>query len=198
MLRPDPRFFTPSWPFWTNGGGKKMRRKVMLLWLGLICFAYRAGSQPMGDTSPEPRLERARLEQNKALVRRWIAEGFNRKNLNVVDEVFAEGIVVNGQQIGRGGLRKSMSRHLTGFPDLHVTITDVVAEGEKVAIWYTVERTHRGEFDGIRPTGKQVSWTGVDLFRIGGGKIVEARFLSDALGLLRQLGAAPPASPTRK
>ncbi len=168
-----------------------MRRKAIFLWLALICFAYQAASQSNGDTSPEQPLERVHLEQNKALVRRWIEEGFNRRNLNVVDELFVEGFVVNGQQIGREGLRKSMSRHLTGFPDLHVAITDVVAEGKQVAIWYTVEGTHRGEFDGVPPTGKQVSWTGVDLFRIGGGRIVEARFLSDALGLLRQLGAAP-------
>jgi len=168
-----------------------MRPKAIFLGLGLICFAYQVGSQSIGDTSAEQSLERVRLEKNKALVRRWIEEGFNRRSLNVVDELFAEGFVVNGQQIGRDGLRKSMSRHLTGFPDLHVTITDVLAEGEQVALWYTVEGTHRGEFDGVPPTGKQVSWTGVDLFRIGGGRIVEARFLSDALGLLRQLGAAP-------
>jgi steroid delta-isomerase-like uncharacterized protein len=143
-------------------------------------------------------LERVRLEQHKTLVRRWIEEGFNKRNLNVVDEIFAEGFVVNGLQIGREGLRKSMSRHLTAFPDLHVTITDVVAERDKVAIWYTVEGTHRGEFDGVRPTDKHVSWTGVDLLRVGGGKLVEARFLSDSLGLLRQLGAASPAPPTRK
>jgi steroid delta-isomerase-like uncharacterized protein len=169
----------------------KMRRIAIFLWLGLICFAYQAESQSASNASPEQRSERVRLEQQKMLVRRWIEEGFNRRNLSVVDEIFAEAFVVNGQQIGREGLRKSMSRHLAGFPDLHVTITDMVAEGEQVAIWYTVKGTHRGEFDGVQPTGRQVSWTGVDLFRIGGGRVVEARFLSDALGLLRQLGAAP-------
>lgn len=70
--------------------------------------------------------------------------------------------------------------------------------GDKVAIWYTAEGTQRGEFDGVLPTGRRVSWTGVDLLRIDGGKIGEARFLSDALGLLRQLGAAPPAPPNPK
>lgn len=166
-----------------------MRRKVLVLSIGLICFACQAGSQPLESTSPGQRVP---LDQQKALVRRWIEDGFNGRNQNVVNEVFAEGLVVNGQPIGREGLRKSMSRHLTGFPDLHVTINDVMAEGDKVAIWYTVQGTHRGEFDGVRPTDKPVSWTGVDLFRIGGGRIVEARFLSDALGLLRQLGAVPP------
>jgi ketosteroid isomerase-like protein len=54
------------------------------------------------------------------------------------------------------------------------------------------------EFDGVAATGKQVSWPGVDLFRMSGGKIVEARFLSDSLGLFRQLGAAPPPPAAKK
>jgi len=175
-----------------------MRRKAMSLWLILICFASQAESQSIGYASREQRLERVHLEQHKTLVRRWIEEGFNKRNLNVVDEIFVEGFVVNGQQIGRAGLRKSMTRHVTAFPDLHVTITDMVAEEDKVAIWYTIEGTHRGEFDGVQPTDKHVNWTGVDLFRVDGSKIVEARFLSDSLGLLRQLGAASPVSPPRK
>jgi steroid delta-isomerase-like uncharacterized protein len=175
-----------------------MRRTAIFLWLGLLTgFASRAESQPSGE-APGPRLERDRIGQHKVLVRRWIEEGFNKRNLDVVDEIFAAGIVVNGAPIGREGVRKSMNRHLTAFPDLHVTITDTVAEGNKVAIWYTVQGTHRGEFEGVRPTDKRVSWTGVDLFQIGGGKISEARFLSDSLGLQRQLGAADPPAPTRK
>ena len=89
-----------------------------------------------------------------------------------------------------------MSRHLTAFPDLRVTITDVVAEGAPVAIWYTAEGTQLGVFDGMDPTGERVSWTGVDLVSVAGGRIVEARFLSDALGLLRQLEAAARPSPS--
>ena len=173
-----------------------MRRVAISLWLGLICCATQAESQPFGDASREQSPKR--LEQHKALARRWIEEGFNRKDLDVVAEVFAEGFIVNGVQIGREGLRKSMTRHLNAFPDLHVKITDVVAEGRNVAIWYTVEGTHRGEFDGVPPTGKRVSWTGVDLFRVDGGKIAEARFLSDSLGLLRQLGAVPSATSAPK
>jgi len=131
------------------------------------------------------------LEQNKALVRRWIEEGFNKKNLKAVDELFVEDFVVSGERIGRAGLRQNMSRRFTAFPDLHVTITEVIAEGDKVVIWYTVQATQRGEFEGVRPTGKRVNWSGSDLLRVAGGKIVEGRFLDDSLGLLRQLGATP-------
>ena len=138
-------------------------------------------------------------ERNKALARRWIDEGFNQRSLTVVDEVFAERFTVNGQVIGRDGLKQSMSRHLGGFPDLHVTIDDILAEGEKVGIWYTAEGTHGGAFEAIPPTGKHVKWAGFDLFRIEGGKITSARFLSDLHGLLTQLGATVslPRSPDR-
>jgi predicted ester cyclase len=87
-------------------------------------------------------------------------------------------------------MKQSMNRHLRGFPDLHVTIDDILAEGQKVGVWYTVEGTHRGEFDGIAPTGKRVKWVGFDLFSVQDGKIAEARFLSDFHGLLTQLGAS--------
>ena len=73
-------------------------------------------------------------------------------------------------------------------------ITEAVAERDKVVVWYTVQGTQTGEFEGIRATGKQVRWYGADLFRIENGKIVECRFVDDSLGLLRQLGAtvSPP------
>jgi steroid delta-isomerase-like uncharacterized protein len=130
-------------------------------------------------------------DENKAAAQRWIEEGFNRKNLAVVDELFADDVAVNGQIVRRAGVKTSMSRHLTAFPDLHVTIDDSMAEGNKVAIWYTVEGTHRGEFAGVPATGKHVEWSGVDLLIIEHGKITQARFLSDFYGLTSQLSAKP-------
>jgi len=78
-----------------------------------------------------------------------------------------------------------------GFPDLYVTIDDILAEGSKVGIWYTVEGTHRGEFEGISATGKRVKWSGFDLLTVEHGKVLEARFLSDFYGLMTQLGTKP-------
>jgi steroid delta-isomerase-like uncharacterized protein len=141
----------------------------------------------------------ALTERNKAVVHRWIEEGFNKQRLAVVDELFAQQFAVNGQPIGRDGLKGSMRRHFVGFPDLHVRIDDIIAEGSKVGIWYTVDGTHRGEFEGILATGARVKWSGFDLLSIEGGKIYEARFLSDYLSLLKQLGAtvAMPENPER-
>jgi hypothetical protein len=114
-----------------------------------------------------------------------------------VDELFVERFAVNGHVIGRDGLKQSMSRHLRGFPDLHVTIDDILAEGNRVGVWYTVEGTQRGEFEGIAPSDKHVRWFGFDLLTVEEGKISDGRFVSDLLGLLKQLGAtvSPPRTP---
>jgi predicted ester cyclase len=130
-------------------------------------------------------------DENKAFVHRWIEEGFNGQNLAVVDELFAQRFSVNGQTIGRDGLKGSMTRHLMGFPDLHVTIDDIIAEGDKVGVWYTAEGTHQGEFAGIAATGNHVKWSGFDLLTVEHRKISQARFLSDFFGLMTQLGANP-------
>jgi steroid delta-isomerase-like uncharacterized protein len=175
-----------------------MRRKVIFLWFGLATLICTAEPQSGGGARSQQRSGEISLEHNKALVRRWMEEGFNKRDLKVVDEMFDEDFVVSGRRLGRAGLKQSMSRHFTAFPDLQVTITEVLAEGDKVVIWYTAQGTQRGEFEGVRPTGKQVNWFGADLLRVEGGRIVEGRFLSDSLGLLRQLGATLSPPPIQK
>ena len=172
-----------------------MARKLISLRVGLAILICLVGAQSMSVAQPQQRTGGISLEQNKALVRRWIEDGFNKRDLKVVDESFVEDFMVNGQKIGRGGLKQSMSRHLTAFPDLHVVIDEIIAEGNKVGIWYTARGTQRGEFRGVPPTGKQVNWVGVDLLRVEGGKVVGGRFVDDSLGLLRQLGATLSPSP---
>ena len=157
---------------------------IPVFWIALLAIIAGCDSQRIDRTE-------GISDENKAFVHRWIEEGFNRQNLLVVDELFAEQFSVNGQPIGRDGLKTSMSRHLTGFPDLYVTIDDTIAEGNKVGIWYTVEGTHRGIFEGIPATGNHVKWSGFDLLTVEHGKISQARFLSDSFGLMAQLGAKP-------
>ena len=169
-----------------------MRRQNVLLCVGLAVLL--SATHSSGNAQAQQRTPVNSLEQNKALVRRWIETGFNKKDLRVVDELFVENFIVNGQKIGRQGLKQGMTGRLTAFPDLHVTITEILAEGDKVGLWYTVQATQKGNLEGIPATGKQVTWAGADLLRVAGGKIVEAQFLDDSLGLLRQLGAtvSPP------
>ena len=127
--------------------------------------------------------------RNEALVRRWLDDGFNERKVTVVDELFAEQFAVNGTVIGRAGLKRSMQRHIDAFPDLHVTVDDLLADDNKVVVWYTVQGTHSGEFEGISPTSRRVKWSGADLLYFEGGEIARAFFLSDLNGLLAQLGA---------
>ena len=172
-----------------------MRRNIRFYWVGIAVLISISGSQSIGGAQSQPD-RGVGLEQNKALVRRWIEEGFNKRDVRIADDLFVQGFIVNGQKIGREGLKQSMTRHLIAFPDLRVVINEIIAEGDKVVIWYTVQGTQKGEFDGVPATGKQVNWVGADLFHIVAGKIVEARFVDDSLGRLRQLGArvSPPPS----
>ena len=139
-----------------------MAQKFIALRVGLLILICLGGAQSMGVAQSQQRTGGASLEQNKALVRRWIEEGFNKRDLKVVDESFGEDFIVNGLKVGRGKLKQSMSRHLDAFPDLHVVIDEIIAEGDKVGIWYTAQGTQRGEFQGVPPTGKHVNWVGVD------------------------------------
>ena len=164
-----------------------MRRRLALYWLGRALLVCNGHSWSVVAAQSAPRLPAVSQERNKALVRRWIDEGFNRRNPAIVSEIFVEDFLVGGQRIGRAGLRQNMMQRLAAFPDLEVALTEVLAEGDKVVIWYVAQATHQGEFEGIPPTGRRVSWMGTDLLRIDGSMIAEGQFLDDSLGLLRQL-----------
>ena len=83
----------------------------------------------------------------------------------------------------------------SAFPDLHVTIEDQIAEGDKVVTRVTFRGTHQGEFSGIAPTGKRVEYSGIAIDRIANGKVVEMWHISNMAGLLLQIGATPSAAP---
>ena len=81
------------------------------------------------------------------------------------------------------------------FPDFHNTIEDLIAEGNRVAARLSYRGTHRGELFRIAPTGRRVTYSGIALFRIAGGKIIDVWVIGDTLGLLRQLGGVPERRP---
>ena len=83
----------------------------------------------------------------------------------------------------------------SAFPDLHHEIVDMVAEGDKVAIRLSVTGTHKGEFQGIPPTGKKLSLDEMGFISIIDGKIVEGWISADTMGLMQQIGALPSLSP---
>jgi steroid delta-isomerase-like uncharacterized protein len=135
-------------------------------------------------------------EQNKAAERR-IIEGLNKGDLAIVNELFAADYVYHGPASlgeirGPEGFKQLMKMIYSGFPDFHMAIEDMVAEGEKVVTRATYSGTHKGEFVGIALTGKQVSFTGALIARFVDGKEAEAWEEFDMLSLLQQLGVIPP------
>lgn len=134
-------------------------------------------------------------EQNKALVRR-LEEVFNRGNISLVDELFAPDFVEHeelppGIPPGREAVKQLTTMFRSAFPDFKATIDDIVAEGDKVVIRQTWSGTHKGEFMGVPPTGKSVSFGVIDIVRIAGGKLVEHWGQMDNMGMMQQLGAIP-------
>ena len=133
-------------------------------------------------------------EANKALVRRMIEEGWNKHNLALLDELYADCVYYNpatGEVKGEA-LKQFLASMLAAFPDIRFTIEDLVAEGDKVVTRWSCTGTHRGEFMGLAPTGKQLTPSALDIFRIVEGKVVEERVEFDTLRFFQQLGAIPP------
>ena len=122
-------------------------------------------------------------EANKALSRRIVEEMWNTRNLNVIDEVYA-------QEFGDGheASKQFVSATLAAFPDLQNTIQDQIAENDLVATRYIIRATHQGEFANIPPTGKSFMVKGIEMHRFAGGKLVELWNIPDMLGALQQLG----------
>jgi len=135
-------------------------------------------------------------EDNKAIVRRFFEEVLNEKRLDRADELVAPDYLdhdaVPGQGPGLEGARQQRwARYFAAIPDLHTTIDDLVAEGDKVVVRYTGEGTQQGELLGIPPTGKRFRFSGICIIRLAEGKIAENWEQDDLLGLMQQLGVLP-------
>ena len=110
-------------------------------------------------------------EDNKALVRRFIEEVYTKKHLVAIDELIAPNHIDHsaaaaGSPAGPEGTRQLIGMMLTAFPDLHVTVEDMIAEGDKVVFRMTMRGTQQGAFGSIPPTGKQVTVSTIDIVRI--------------------------------
>jgi predicted ester cyclase len=135
-------------------------------------------------------------EQNKALFRRVIDEVFVGGNTSLIDELVAPDFVEHeelppGIPAGREGVKQLSSAFLSAFPDFKATIDDLIAEGDKVVARATWSGTHQGEFMGIPPTGKRVSFQVIDIVRFAGGKFVEHWGQMDNMAMMQQLGVIP-------
>ena len=138
---------------------------------------------------------------NKAIVRRLYEEVWNKRRLEVVDELISPSHALNDplasdSQVGPKLYRQRVVEFASSFPDLRFTIEDMIAEKGKVVASWTFSGTHKGEFRDIPATGKKVSVEGITIHHITNGKILDSYARWDALGLMRQLGQSPLAKMT--
>ena len=134
------------------------------------------------------------IEDNKALVRRFVEEVQNQHNLAAIDELYSPDFVDhsgNPSLPGIEGTKAFFSMMFAAFPDMHFAIRSQLAEGDQVMTYKAFHGTHQGHVLGIPPTGKQVAVDVIDILTIKDGKIAEHWTVSDMLGMLQQLGVVP-------
>ena len=132
-------------------------------------------------------------DANKNVVRRLFEEVWNKGNLPVADELFAQNYSHHDSSTpefgqGPGSEKKRATLYRTAFPDVRLMIEDIIAEGETVTARWSCKGTHKGDLSGIAPTGKQFTISGMSIARFTNGKMVEGWVNWDALGLMQQLG----------
>ena len=134
---------------------------------------------------------------NKAIVRRYFTEVLTAGNLELIDTLIAQDYVSHypaGYELGGGpeDVRQIVSSVRRAFPDVHFTVEDLIAEGEKVVCRWTFQGVQEEDFMGIPASGRKATVMGIAIYRVVNKQIVEAWFTWDALGLMRQLeGDAP-------
>ena len=138
--------------------------------------------------------------ENIATLQRFVEEVINQGRLDAADELVEENFVeldpLPGQRQGREGLKEVIAMMRAAFPDIHWTVEETVAAGDKVVTRFTWTGTHRGNFLGIAATGRRVSVPGVVIDRLHAGKMADSRILMDTFALMQQLGVIPsPANP---
>ena len=163
----------------------------MKTFLSLCCMALTLLS---ACTTNSMDMERqSKIEANKALVKKWILEGWNQnRNREVVAEVFAQNWkdgnpTFPDQPAGIEGAIYYVEVYRKIFPDVQFALTHIIAEEDIVTFRFTAEATHQGEFMGIAPTGKRVKFSGIVIHRIENGRFAESWNEIDLLGIRMQL-----------
>jgi steroid delta-isomerase-like uncharacterized protein len=140
-------------------------------------------------------------EGNKNLFRRLFEEVWNKGNLQVTDDLFTPNYAHHDSStpdVGRGpeSEKKRATLYRTAFPDLRLTVEDIIADGETVVARWSCRGTHKGNLNGIAPTGKHVQITGISIAHFTNGKMSEGFVNWDALSLMQQLGVVPELAKT--
>jgi steroid delta-isomerase-like uncharacterized protein len=135
-------------------------------------------------------------EENKALARQFYEE-WNKGNLDGMLDLIAPNAVDHAPPPGVSlppgleGIKQTLVMFMQAFPDLKFTVEDAICEGDKVVLRMTSTGTNSGELMGMPATGKKATVTGIDIFRVADGKLVEHWRNDDTLGMMQQLGVIP-------
>lgn len=135
-------------------------------------------------------------EETKAVAQRWMDEVWQKASPSAMDEILASDFIFNyaapGVKPDREGYKQTVNDMHAAFPDIQFTTEGIVVEGDKAAVHWKGRGTHRGQFAGIAPTGKQATPAGISIIRVAGGKIVEEVGYANMMDLMQELGAIPP------
>jgi steroid delta-isomerase-like uncharacterized protein len=130
-------------------------------------------------------------EKQETIVRRSIEEVWNKGKLDVIDQLFTNEFVNNdpvNQTRGLAAYKGVVTKYRSAFPDCRLDIDDIFSTGDKVVVRWRYSGTHKGQLEGIAPTGRPVKGTGISIYLVSGDRIREAHENWDALGLMQQLG----------
>lgn len=135
--------------------------------------------------------------ETKSIVRRLYEEVWNKRRLEVVNEIISPSHALNdphlaGSAVGPDAYKRVVTQFIAAFPDLRLKVGDVVAEKDKVVVSWAISGTHKREFRGIPATNKKVTLEGVTINHVMNGKITDSDATVDYLGLLQQFGVAQP------
>jgi steroid delta-isomerase-like uncharacterized protein len=138
-------------------------------------------------------------DETRAIAQRFAQVWFGGSP-SIVDELADPNLTVYypviGQPIrGAQAFKQVLEMVHAALPDADGSVDEVIAEGDRAVIRWTLRGTHRGDLLGIPPTGRRVEWTGISIYRLANGKVVEEQGEEDALGLMRQLGVIPEERP---
>ena len=135
-------------------------------------------------------------DNRKALIQQFFEQVINQRNVAALDQFVSPGGVNHTVPPGMPQeADQILGLYLKAFPDLKVTVEDLMADGDMVVARVSYRGTHQGTLRGMAPTGKQFTVMGINIFRIANGKLVEHWGLSDRLAVLQQLGVVPPLAP---
>ncbi|MGB8347131.1 MAG: ester cyclase [Ktedonobacteraceae bacterium] len=133
------------------------------------------------------------VEENKAIVRRYLDEAWNKQNVNILDELmtpdYARYVGTSGAHLDREGQKQRLAGLHKAFGELQLVLDDILAEGDEVTIRIRLIGTHRDTFMGVPATGKQITIVAIDILRLVDGKVAEHWGVMDTYGALQQLGA---------